>query len=235
METQAIDARFGLFTASEIHRLLASGTRPMIKEELEEEKAKGGKRKTVDVLFGDGAMTYIYEKVAQCITGESKPQIRSAATDWGLENEADAVLWFEHITGLKGQHFGAKEYKFFNYNSKSGCSPDWLLEGVAGLQVKCPYVSANHIPYLLSDKSAKWLKSYAPDYYTQTQFEMMCLKVPKMYFATYDPRTLEAGHRMVLFVLEKDEELHKELDMRITEASKIVSQILNNLSLTANI
>lgn len=229
MEQQAIDTRFGLFTASEIYRLLAKGSRPMTAEELAAEKEKGGKRKTVETLFGDGAMTYIHEKVAECITGEGKPQINSTATTWGIENEADAVAWFEMIKELKGEHYGANNYKFFEYNKSSGCSPDWVLAGVAGLQVKCPYLSANHVPYLLSDKSPEWLKKHALEYYAQTQFEMMCVKVPKMYFATYDPRTVEPEHRMAIFEMTADKELQSDLDMRIKEASKIVAECLSKL------
>lgn len=215
LTNEQIDSRFGLFTASEIHRLLS--------------KPKGG-----GGLFGDGAMTYIYEKVAECITGETKPQTRAAATDWGIEHEADAIAWFEMTKGIKGEHFGVNNFKFFKYNDKSGCSPDWVCAGVAGLQVKCPYLSANHVPYLLSDKSQAWLKEYNKEYYTQTQFEMMCLKkaypeMQKMYFATYDPRTIEHYNRMAIFEMVADVELHTDLDTRIKAASEIVSKCVGSL------
>lgn len=212
------DSRFGLFTASEIHRLL-----------------KGSKKK--DELFGDGAMTYINEKIAECITGESKPSMRSVATDWGLDNETDAMKWFEGTTGNKIIHHGVANYKFYPYKHCGGCSPDGVVMDLnriaAIIQAKCPYLSANHINYLrvTGDKEARqqWLKANEPEYYAQCQFEMMCVGVNTCYFITYDPRTIEAYHRMAVFELSADLELQADINKRLDAATDILTDSLRLL------
>jgi len=236
------DSRMGLFTASEISRLLVSGSRPMTETELAEEKAKGGKRKTVDTLFGDGAVTYMNEKIGICITGETPPTFDTVATRWGKEQEEDAIKWFELITKKKVQHFGVFEYRFFPYKNSGGCSPDAkVIEESACVQVKCPYLSSNHVTYLrvIGDqkKRQEWLKKNEKDYYAQCQFEMMCLgeaegkkTLEKCYFVTYDPRTNDHWLRMSIFELTPDESLQADIDLRITEAHKIVSETLKQFS-----
>lgn len=218
MEQQMQDSfefsRYGKFTASEISKLLKSGR---------------GK----DELFGDTAKTYINEKIAECLTGESKPSIKSVATDWGLENERDAVLFFEMITGKSVHHYGVGEYKFFTYKNIGGCSPDGIIESEnANIQVKCPFLVANMIPYLLiKGDRQQWLKKNEPDYYAQCQFEMMCCGTNKCYFVVYAgaERMIEHFHRMVVIELLPDEELQKELDMRITAAAKILYEAIQEL------
>lgn len=204
-------SRLGQFTASNIHALL-----------------KAGKKK--DVVFGDTAMSYIREKIAEAITGESKPQVRSTATDWGNEHETDAIMWFEQITGKKVEHFGVSNYKYFPYNSTSGCSPDGLVVGEQSIiQVKCPYLAANHVEYLLAPKTMEWLKANQPEYYTQCQFEMMCTKRDLCYFVSYHPSVIEPHHRMAVFVLTHDVELRNELASKIELATAIVRESLQSL------
>lgn len=212
------DSRFGLFTASEIHRLL-----------------KGSKKK--DELFGDGAISYINEKIAECITGESKPSMRSIATDWGLDNETDAIKWFEACTGNKVIHHGVANYKFYPYRHSGGCSPDGVVMDLntltAIVQAKCPYVSANHINYLrvTGDREARqnWLKANEPEYYAQCQFEMMCVDIDTCYFITYDPRTIEHYHRMAIFELSPDKELQAEINLRLEAATDILIEAIRVL------
>jgi hypothetical protein len=184
-------------------------------------------------------MTYIYEKIAEIITGESKVQVGSASTQWGLDNETDAIKWFTQITGKQVVHYGVDNYSFFEYGNVGGCSPDGIcIDECANVQIKCPYNSANHLQYLLvkggQAERQEWVKNNESEYYIQCQFEMMCCKTDKCYLAIYDPRTLEPEHRMAIFELEKDEEIRKELDMRLEAASEIVRNAIEYLG-TLNI
>ena len=238
LQDSFVNSRLAKFTGSELAKLMKGGSRPMNDDELAEEKAKGGKRKTIDTLFGDGAMTYIYEKVAEWLTGESKPQIRSAATDWGIENEADAVKYFEIVTGKKAKQFGSAEYKFYPYNDNSGCSPDGLVEGEnAVIEVKCPFLAANIVPYLLlkgtQQEKQEWLKKNQYEYYVQTQFEMMCTKTGKCYFIVYGgaDRMIEHYHRMVVIELLPDVEMQEDINHRIAAASFILRECIETLSI----
>lgn len=212
MQSSFSESRVGMFTASEIYKLL-----------------KRGKNK--NEYFGDVARGYINEKIAEIITGEPKVNLKSAATEWGLEKETDAVKWFEEITEKKVVHFGMNEYMFFPYNAVSGCSPDGLVQGEsANIQVKCPFNSASHIKYLLhGDNAQEWLKKESEEYYAQCQFEMMCCKTRKCYFVSYDDRAINPEHRMAIIELLPDKEIIDALNERIERASEIVRLSLEEL------
>lgn len=224
-------SRHGLFTASEIAKLLKGGSRPMTEDELRTEKDKKGKRKKIDTLFGDTAMSYIYDKIAEFVTGESKHAFKSEATDWGLNEETDAIKYFELITGKKVRHFGMAEYKFYPYKTIGGCSPDGMLvDENSCIQVKCPFLSSNHIVYLLAKgDNQQWLKKNKPDYYAQCQFEMMCTEVDKCYFVSYDRRAIEHYHRMAVIELLPDIELQNELAERVLQAAVILHEAIEEL------
>jgi len=53
--------RCGKITSSAIGKLMVSGRREMTPSELEIAKKQGVKRKTVDVPFGDTAISYLYQ------------------------------------------------------------------------------------------------------------------------------------------------------------------------------
>lgn len=209
------DSRFGRFTASEISRLLVS--------------AKDGS------MFGDDAKTYIDEKIAECITGEGKKSPSTKETEWGIEHEPDAIKWFTLITGIEVEHYGVSNYKFFPYGNWGGCSPDGITKGEKrrNVQVKCPYVSANHVKHLLvkgtKEERQQWLKKTQKKYYTQCQKEMMSCGTDGCYYITYDPRTIEPQHRMAIFELSIDEEMRADIDTRLEAASIIVADSLKHL------
>lgn len=226
--------RLGMFTASEIDRLMVSGSRPMDEIELSLAKKEGSKKKTIPTIFGDGAITYVMEKVAEVVNGEKKSSATSAATAWGLEHEAEAVAWFKIVTGKTVKYFGAADFVFTNYNEWSGGSIDCEVDEDAIGECKCPYVSSNHIEYLLVQgtqvERQEWLKNEHYNYYCQCQFNMMATKKDKCYFFTYDPRTIEANHRLSIFEILPDLEFRKDLDNRLNEAKKIVSAALMQLN-----
>lgn len=208
-ETVSSD-RLGMFTASEISRLLKRGR---------------GK----DAYWGEGSLTYIREKIAEISTGERKPSAPAVSSAWGIENEKDAVMWFSQQTGIEVKYFGAENPKFFEYNEISGASPDGLTQD-AGVETKCAYVSANHVEYLLLSKDPaerqQWLKENRFEYYCQCVFQMMACKRDKWYFVSYDPRQIEHWNRMAVIVLHQDEELEAEIKERLDAAKVIVSDAI---------
>lgn len=205
--TQRIN-RLGLFTASSIYKLMVSG------------KAK-------DQLFGKEAMTYIYEKIAEIVTGESPIQARSASLEWGNENEKDASMWLQQTHPHK--YHGKEDAVFYPYCKYAGGSPDGLHDDYV-VELKCPYVSANHIQWLVN-KSQEWLKKSHFDYYVQVQFNMACTGKETGIIASYDPRTVEHAHRMAIIEIERDEDLLNELcHIRIPAAGKIIGDALKTLS-----
>lgn len=207
MELKQRINRLGLFTASSIHKLTEKG------------KAKGE-------LFGKGAMTYIYEKIAEIITGECPVQARSASLEWGNEHEKDASMWLSQTH--PHTYHGKENAVFIPYSKFAGGSPDGLHDDYV-VELKCPYISANHIQWLVN-KSPEWLKKAHFDYYVQTQFNMACTGKERGIIASYDPRTVEPEHRMAIIEVERDNELLTELcEVRIPTAVDIIKQALQTI------
>lgn len=210
MQQEQRISRLGMFTASSIWQLMKSG-------------------KTKDKLFGEQAMTYIYEKIAEIVTGESKPQAKGAALDWGNLYEKDASLWLSNYYDFEHKYYGKENFVFWDYNAYSGGSPDGEDE-LSVIEFKCPYNSSNHIQWLMCvDNDNEWLKKNHFEYYVQLQFNMECGKKSKGIICSYDPRTVDEKNRMKVLTISKDVELLNELDMRITEAAKIISNAINIL------
>lgn len=208
MELQQRVNRLGMFTASSIYKLMQSG------------RAK-------DKLFGDTAMTYIYEKLAEIVTGEYAKPARSASLDWGNEYEKDASMWLQKTYPHK--YHGKEDFVFYNYNEFSGGSPDGLSDTHV-FEYKCPFVSANHIKWLVNNNQ-EWLKKEHNDYYVQLQFNMACTGKEMGIIASYDPRTVSHEHRMAIIEVERDTELLKDLcEVRLPAAVGIITKSLKLIS-----
>src|SRR6185503_5344149 len=121
-QTQRI-SRLGSFTASQIWQIMKSG-------------------RTKGQLFGEQAMTYIYERIAEYITGETKQQAFGMALDWGNNQEKDAAMWLQQT--IPFTYHGKENFFYLEYNQFAGGSPDGLSED-AVIELKCPFNSANHI------------------------------------------------------------------------------------------
>ena len=201
--------RVGKFTSSEIHRLL-----------------QPGKRK--DEYFGAGAMTYIYEKVGEIITGEAA-EASSKAIEWGYANEYDAILEYENRKKAKVEYFGAGNPKYIPYNEVAGGSPDGIVNGRILLEVKCPFNSGNHIKFLMMTKQDQ-LKASNFDYYCQAQMNMLCTNTAIAHFVSYDPRAIEHRLRLAVLSVERDQDIISEIVKRIDAATEIVKNMLLNLA-----
>jgi hypothetical protein len=225
--------RLGKFTSSALNKIFKGGRRDMTKAELEEEKKNGGKRKTVDTLFGDGALSYIYAKIGETLTLETN-EITTKAMEWGNEHEAGAVEMFARVTGFDVVHFGKANPVFFPYAEDpdhAGGSPDGEIESEdAVVEIKCPFESSNHARVLHQIKKGSFsLKEYDEEYYGQVQANMFFTGRKKAYFVSYDPRVLDIKYAVAYVLVERDEEYIAELKTRLDEAIKIKKQFLTDL------
>lgn len=224
--------RLGKFTGSNIYKLMAQGKRPMTQAELDarEKGPRGGlldKRTTIedDNILSDGAMTYVEERVAEVMTGQSTNSVDNDATRWGNELEPDAR---ELFSTLYSKNILLTGHKCWEENpSEAGCSLDGEVEGEdATIEIKCPFNSAIHIGYCqLTDP-----KKLPPAYWYQIQAGLLFTGKSKCYFISYDPRVINEANR--LFVLEvpayKDAQELIKLKLRVAIAKK--TEILNQLN-----
>lgn len=220
------DIRTGRFTSSEFHKLIQPGERLMTDEELKNrpKSGPGSKSKWTEdpSKLSTGGETYIYQKVAEVLTGQPKNEVFSYATAHGDEWEPVAAEFYEKKFGVK-----TEPISFVPFGDHFGGSPDRLV-GDELLEIKCPYDSANQVKYLeLTDVFD--LKRLHPDYYWQIQCNLLWTKKSVCNFVTFDPRMTDDKHKMAHLRIEADPTASKIIVERGAVAVKMKLEILKSL------
>jgi hypothetical protein len=191
------DFRKGLFTSSQINRLMASPT----KKEIE-----AGEK------ISKGAKTYILELIANVEAGFKK-EFYSSAMEWGNEQEPQAVLRLAEMLGkdVTDNDFiytSVGGWVFFVYDKKSGGTPDVILND-AIVEIKCPdsHTHRYYRTFVNSDNIASEL----PDYYDQMQHNMMLCQRDMCYFMSFDPRFKDVNKQVHLIEVKADKDRQQQI------------------------
>lgn len=166
-------SRIGKFTASEIYKLFT--------EPKEKWKKDAG-------MLGDTAMSYIFEKAVEEMTGFRK-QWSSKATDHGLGNEQDAMNAFKELYGID---VTLTSSEFISINENCGASPDGIIyesfdKAIGVVDVKCPYNPLSYFEQkdmILSTKNEEF-QCVPKSYFYQLQMQMMATNCSKSYLVRY--------------------------------------------------
>lgn len=162
-------------------------------------KLTSSKKATIicDKGLTQGAMTYIYQKVGEEITGQStadfEDQIEDENTVWGLQYEAEALQNFKK---LKGIEFLATQKLISNPDKRLSSTPDaiWIHGvclnqdeyNVSTVEVKCPRKYHKFFP-LHKCKTPQDLKAFNKNYYWQVIDQMDICGSALGYFVCYHP------------------------------------------------
>ena len=144
--------RLGRPTASEFDRLVT----PL------------GKVKT-----GDGPQTYLYEKLAEHLTGKPLDDGSTWAMSQGSLLESEAIPFYELVYGAEVRKVGFVTTD----DMRIGCSPDGLIGEDSGLECKCA-LPQTHLRYLLEGGVPK-------EYVAQVQGCMFVTQRPRWVFLSY--------------------------------------------------
>lgn len=214
-----LDARRGIPTSSEIHRLCINGKRPMTDLELANRPKSGTGSKTTTIecetVLNDGALTYIDELIAE-IESEPEPVFYSAEMDWGRQQEPEAVKVFAERMGISLDdpgfiHAGVNEPVFYMLSTIAGGSPDIIMTDAIG-EVKCPK-SKTHVKYLLMDEAA--VREQLFEYWCQMQFNMVLAKKSLCYFISFDPRFKNKELQLKVIEIHADVEFQAYMLRRV--------------------
>ena len=187
--------RMGKFTASRFGDLMTSG------------------RKKEEVL-GQTALSYIYEKAAEILTGE-RTEAFCKALDWGNEYEPICKAYYSELKGVTIEEVG-----FTLINDYSGASPDGMVDGEL-IEIKCPFNTANHL------KTA--FEGYIdPKYLWQMQGQMMATGALACRFISFDPRIKDERFRLIEIRVEADLEMQEQLRERLEFANDYLRNLLNS-------
>jgi YqaJ-like viral recombinase domain len=221
----------GMFSASEFHKLMSGGRREMTPNELAAEIANKGKRKTIDTLFGDTALTYIKDKISEIITNGTcldYTRFETKATDWGNAWEDEAKQAYSAKIGNLIESIG-----FVKIDDRCGASPDGFISlGLIEqksliIEIKCPYRTTNHVGNLLIKTQAQF-KQERPNYYVQIQVQLLATGLDSCDFISYDPRCSDLT-KLKIIRIGRDEEMIKEIEYRKDEAKKILSTYMSEI------
>jgi len=173
--------RLGKATASRFSSILSNGV-------------KGKPSKT--------RQSYLYEIVAEIITGSQQECFVSQAMDWGSNIEPLARQFYSEKTGQS-----VEQVCFVEHNEHIGCSPDGLVSTNGLVEFKCPKTSTQ-IERVLSGV-------FPSEYKPQVQGQLWICQREWCDFVSYDPR-IQTDAKYFCIRVERDEEYIKYLDEEVS-------------------
>ena len=141
---------------------------------------------------------YLFELIAEYITGEKKQGKQTFWMERGINMEEQARSAYEFITDEEIEQVG---FVYKDERRLVGCSPDGLI-GDHGLEAKCP-APITHISYLLNGVCPK-------TYIAQVQGSIWICKLDYWAFMSYHPE-----YEPLIIKVEPDPVFQKALDQII--------------------
>lgn len=160
---------------------------------------------------------YLWELTIERINGRPVQHFESVAMQHGTQFEPDARMAYEAFTGNMVMETGF--HKPISLPMIGG-SPDGLIDDDGGIEIKCPFNSANHL--------ACFLDGVPEEHIAQCQGLMWILGRKYWDFVSYDPR-FDAPLNLFISRIERDEEYITNLDMQVKKFNAEVSALVLRL------
>lgn len=173
-------------------------------------------------LLSKTAETYIREKLYERLSGQPKPSIDNYATAWGHENEPIAKRYYTARTGNE-----VIESKLLYSETIEGLtgSPDGLVGEDGMIEIKCPFVGANHLNFFFNEDS---FESEHSEYYYQMQCYLLLSGRKWCDFVSFDPRLiLNSDSGLYIRKHEANLEVMERMTEKVTIARNLFNDYLN--------
>lgn len=154
-------------------------------------------------LFSSTAKSYMLELIAEIVTGEQK-EVSGKALEWGSNNEKSAQIEYAFEQGVTIDEIGI----CLTDDRQIGASPDGFIGDFGGIEIKCPYNSANHISTVIAGEMPK-------EHMAQVQGNMLVNGRQWWDFVSYDPR-IDGKGRIFITRIERDEEYIAKIQEKLT-------------------
>ena len=151
---------------------------------------------------------YMYQLVAELLLGRMEEGYSSAAMEEGKNREEESRALCELVLGAEIQQVGVV-YK--NEKKNVLCSPDGIIDGKEGLELKNP-LAKTHIEYMLKDK-------VPTKYFQQLQGSLWVCGFETYHFCSYYPG-LPLFHKVV----KRDEKFIAALQVEILKFNKELAE-----------
>lgn len=123
---------------------------------------------------------YRTQLVTERLTGLPVETYKNTAMQWGLDHEEEARSVLEERLGVLTEQTGFLKHPIVPW---CGCSPDALVGHLGLAQIKCPFVSTNHVETLQ--------RGIPSEYIAQVQGELWVTGREWSIYVSYDPRMPE--------------------------------------------
>lgn len=154
-------------------------------------------------LFSATAKSYMLELIAEIVTGEQR-DVSGKALEWGSNNEKSAQIEYAFEQGVTVDEIGI----CLTDDKQVGASPDGFVGGFGGIEIKCPYNSANHISTIIAGEMPK-------EHIAQVQGNLLVNNRLWWDFVSYDPR-IDGKGRIFITRIERDDEYIEKLQIKLT-------------------
>lgn len=201
--------RQGRFTASNAWKLVVEPRTKQAKESGE---------------LSETTNTYILEKVWETLSGLSTLNVDNAATQWGVEQEPNAVKWYEKITGNTTKGCGLFERE----NVAMLATPDRLCNEEGLVEVKCPFNGANHLNHCFITND-EYFKTNHKEHYWQMQAQMWIAEKKWCDFVSFDPR-IESNLGLFIYRVNRNHEDIMKLVEKTDQAKEVYDNYLKMFS-----
>jgi len=146
----------------------------------------------------------------------------NSATEWGNENEADAIALYEQLT-FSDVHSSQEVVTEGEWLS---CTPDGLIGDDGIVEIKCPHSEYVFLDYLI-DKY-----TLADQYNDQVQFQLMLTGRKWCDLMAYHPHFVE-GRNAVTVRVVPDSEWVEKAESRIAQAEELITEIIKTITETS--
>lgn len=196
---------------------------------------KSGRKK--DEVFGETAKTYIMQLAAErmmnpAVVNDDElfgqyvecTQVTSKAMRFGTEQEDAARSLFAGLANVTVVEPSSCRHDTLPHFAASpdGIIMRWDEKPLACVEIKCPKIDT-FVKYMDIHDGAT-LKDINPQYYWQTQAEMMCTDTESCYFVAYSPWLV---HPLHVALIERDEDDTQALTERILLANEMIEELTN--------
>ena len=189
-----LEMRLGMITASKMKDLMSNGR-------------GSAPSKTAE--------TYMFDLVAERMTGESKPFFENDAMRWGTETEDQARAMFELNEGVDVENVA-----FIKRCDFVGVSPDGLIDSDGMLEIKCPTTTTQIRRFFTAD--------YSADYHAQIQAQLWVAEREYCHFLSFDPR-INTDASYLLKKVYRDEEYIKNMETKTAQFIETMKEMLTKL------
>jgi putative phage-type endonuclease len=161
---------------------------------------------------------YLYELVAERLTGQPLDFFQTKDMQWGTEKEPLARQAYEQ------KHFvevGQVAMVMHPVIENAGASPDGLVEDDGLIEIKCPRTKT-HLMTLRS-------KTAPAQYIPQMQWQMACTGRQWCDFVSYDPRLPE---HLQLFIVrvQRDQALIEQYEQEVIQFLVEVNEVITAIN-----